>query len=187
VSAVRTVAGTVPVAVAAGEETDLAMRRAITRLVTRVLTGLLIASFGGVFVVSGLTALADGAAPDNGVSATADVVGSVEGRVVVDGIARPRFAPIYEYDDLDGERRRVTDHINADVRPPAVGSTVEISYVPDEPGSVRRTDVDHGWLRWFVIGGGVTAAIGVASTLAALAVGVPSIVGSRRRERQCAG
>lgn len=40
---------------------------------------------------------------------------------------------------------------------PEVGSTVEISHLPGEPDSARRTDVDKDWLRWFVIGGGIDA------------------------------
>lgn len=155
------------------------MRTATIGLITGVLTGLLIAVLGGVFALAGWTATADAEPPEGGISTTAAVVGSVQGHALIDGIARPTFSPVYEYEDVAGQLHRVTDHISADSRPLAVGSTVEISYIQGEPDSVRRTDVDNDWLRWFVVGGGVTAALGATIVLLSLVVGVSRVVGSR--------
>jgi len=155
------------------------MRTTTIGLLTGVLTGLLIAVLGGVFALAGWTAIADAEPPEGGLDTTAQVVGSVEGHALIDGIARPSFSPVYEYVDVDGQLHRVTDHISADSRPPAVGSTVEISYVPGVPDSVRRTDVDNDWLRWFVVGGGVTAALGATIVVLSLVVGVSRLVRSR--------
>jgi hypothetical protein len=141
------------------------MPRSATSLVTRQFFGLFIAALGGAFAFVGWFTLAEFEPPNGGVSTSAVVVGSIEERVLIDGIARPNFAPVYEYEDLDGQIQRVTDHLSADVRPLAVGSTVEVSYLPGEPNSVLRTDVDHGWLQWFVVGGGFTAGIGVLMVL----------------------
>lgn len=141
------------------------MPRSATNLVTRLFLGLFIAALGGAFAIVGWFTLADLEPPDGGVSTNAVVIGSIESHVLIDGIARPNFAPVYEYEDLDGQIQRVTDHTSADVRPLAAGSTVEVSYLPGEPSSVRRTDVDHSWLQWFVVVGGLTAGIGVLMVL----------------------
>jgi hypothetical protein len=159
------------------------MRRATTGLISSMLTGLFIAAMGGVFALVGLSVMADAEPPEGGVATTAEVIGSVEGYALIDGIARPRFSPVYEYEDVDGQLHRVTDHISAGARPPAVGSTVEVSYLPGEPDSVRRTDVDKDWLWWFVIGGGITFAVGTTAALLSLAFSVPTIVRSRALRR----
>lgn len=91
---------------------------------------------------------------------------------------------MYEYEDVAGQLQRVVDHISADSRPLAVGSTVEISDLPGDPDSVRRTDVDRSWLGWFVVGGGVAAAIGGAIALGSFVVGVIAIVRISRRNRR---
>lgn len=160
------------------------MRRATTGLISSVLTALFVAAMGGVFALVGWSVMADAEPPEDGIAATAEVVGFVEGYALIDGIARPRFSPVYEYVDVDRQRHRVTDHMNADARPPAVGSIVEISYLPGEPDSVRRTDVDQDWLWWFVIGGGITFAIGSIAGLLSLVFGVPAVVRRRRRDRR---
>ncbi len=160
------------------------MRRATTGLISSVLTALFVASMGGVFALVGWSVMADAEPPEGGIATTAEVVGFVEGYALIDGIARPRFSPVYEYEDVDRQLHRVTDHISAGARPPVVGSTVEISYLPGEPDSVRRTDVDKDWLWWFVIGGGITFAIGTIVALLSLVFGVPAIVRSRRRDRR---
>lgn len=130
--------------------------------------GILTIGFGGIFAVVGWYGLDEVRPYDDGVTATADVVGLVEGTVLIDGIVRRNFSPVYEFDALDGERYRITDHRTASTRPVAVGSTVEVSYQPEDPLSVRRIDDDRGWLRWFVIGGTAVAALGAIIVLGSL-------------------
>ena len=148
-----------------------------------VLTGIVLAVVGGVLAFSGQIAVADVEPPENGVTTTAIVVGSVERRVLIDGIARPSFSPVYEYEDVAGDVHRVTDHISSESRPPAVGSTVEISYLPGDPESVRRTDVDDDWLRWLTLGGWIAAGVGATIVFLSLVVGAAALISRRRRMR----
>lgn len=133
-----------------------------------ILTGLLVTAFGGTFAVVGWLGMQEVRPYDGGLSATADVVGIVPGSVIIDGIARTKYSPVYEFTAADGERYRITDHATASLRPLEVGSTVEISYRPDDPGSPRRVDVDRDWLWWFVIGGSPVAAFGALGVLASV-------------------
>ena len=139
--------------------------------------GLPLLIVGLVFVAVGWIVLEDRTPAAGGVATEAIVVEHVRGSAVVDGIARTTWAPVYEFTDVDGRRHRVADHVGSLNRPPAVGSTVPVSYLPGDPTSVRRTDVDLRWLRWFVAAGVSFAAVGLALLLAA---GVRALRARRR-------
>lgn len=133
-----------------------------------LISGLLIFAFGAAFAITGWWGMEQVRPYDDGVLTTGHVVGTVEGSVVIDGIARSNYSPVYEFDTVDGERYRITDHMTATSRPLATGSTVELSYRPEDPASVRRIDDDRSWLWWFVIGGTPVAAVGALAVIGAL-------------------
>lgn len=135
----------------------------------QMLGGILIAGCGAAFVVAGWWGMAEVRPYAAGVKTTGVVVGNVEGSVMIDGVARPNYSPVFEFEPLDGERRRIVDHRTAGPRPLEVGSTVEVSYLPDDPSKVPRTDVDRSWLRWFVLGGAPVVGLGALIVLGSLA------------------
>jgi hypothetical protein len=149
----------------------------MNKCITGVLVGLLVVGVGAVFAVAGRSGLGEVQPYADGVSTTAEIVGVVEGTVVIDGVARANFSPVYEFVAVDGERRRIVDHVNASRRPAQVGTAVEISYRPDEAASVRRVDVDRSWLGVFVIGGSVVAALGGVVVVASVFGGIRRTLG----------
>ncbi|MGA9278535.1 DUF3592 domain-containing protein [Ilumatobacter sp.] len=158
------------------------MRCATIGLATGMVTGFFLVALGAVFVLVGWSAKADTEPPENGVATTAEIVGSVEETVLIDGIAKPVFSPVYEYVDTAGRTHRVTDGTASTGRPPTVGSIVEISYLPGDPESVRRTDIDRRWLQWFVRGGAIIAVIGMVTALLSLIVVLSAMARSRQRD-----
>ena len=142
------------------------------------LGGLALLIVGVAFVVAGSLALDEMTPAADGVATEATVVEHVRGSAVVDGIARVTWAPVYEFVDVDGQRHRAADGVGSLNRPPAIGSTVEVSYVPGDPTSARRTDVGLDWLRWFTATGAAMASLG---SLLLVAAGVRSLRARRRR------
>ncbi|MEO1056610.1 MAG: DUF3592 domain-containing protein [Actinomycetota bacterium] len=135
---------------------------------TAVFLGVMTLVVGVVFSAVGSSAMAEVEPHADGVSTVGQVVGAAEKTVVIDGVARRHYAPIYVYEDLEGTAHRVTDYMTAESRPLAVGTTVELSYLPGDPDSVRRTDANREWLQWFVVGGRATAGLGVLIVVGAL-------------------
>ncbi|MEM9515356.1 MAG: DUF3592 domain-containing protein [Actinomycetota bacterium] len=135
---------------------------------TAVFLGVMTLVLGVVFTAVGSSAMAEVEPHADGVSTVGQVVGSTEKSVLIDGVAHRHYAPVYVYEDLEGTVHRVTDYMTAESRPLAVGTTVELSYLPGDPDSVRRTDADRAWLQWFVVGGRVAAASGAFIVVAAL-------------------
>ncbi len=133
-----------------------------------VLSGLFLVVFGAAFAVAGWIGIELVQPYDDGVTTTATVVDNIEGSVLIDGIAHPDYSPVYVFETEDGESYRIADYTTGDSHPLPIGSTVEISYRPDDPGSPRRIDVDRDWLKWFIFGGLPVAAFGVLRTTGSL-------------------
>ncbi len=140
----------------------------IIGVATALFLGVMTIVLGVVFAAVGTSAMAEVEPHADGVMTVGEVVGTAENTVLIDGVARRHFAPIYMYEDLDGTVHRVTDYMTAEARPLAAGTKVELSYLPGDPESVRRTDADRDWLQWFVVGGHTTIAVGVLIVVVAL-------------------
>ncbi|MEM8620325.1 MAG: DUF3592 domain-containing protein [Actinomycetota bacterium] len=151
---------------------------AIVGFVTALFMGLLTIGLGVVFTAVGTSAIAEVEPHADGVTTVGQVVGSTEATVLIDGIVHRHFAPVYVYEDVEGAMHRVTDYATAGSRPPAAGTTVELSYLPGDPDSVRRTDVDRDWLQWFVLGGRAAVFVGLV-----VVVGAIGVFGLRRVQR----
>ena len=128
---------------------------------------------GGVFAGAGWLVMDETRPFDDGIETTAQIIGVSPGTTIIDGRVHQNDSPIYRFEAVDGETYFVTDHVASSDRV-AVGSTVDITYRADDPGNVRRTDIDYSWLWSFVIGGGFVAGLGILTLVAAVWVGVTS-------------
>lgn len=148
---------------------------AIGSLVSAVVTLL----FGAAFAAAGWYGLTMNDPFTDGVSDTAVIVGVEPGTSIIDGIAHDTYFPVYEFDDADHRVYRVSDHTGGTATHPTVGDTVEISYRPENPLDVRRTDVQHTWLWSFVAIG----ALAILLSLTMFAGAIGSLVRGHRRRR----
>ena len=148
------------------------MRPATIGAVVGIVLGLMLAFAGGVMAVVAWTVDDDTTPPEDGIATTAEIVDWVEGSALIGGIARPTYAPVYEYRDLTGQVHRVVDRTSTESRPPRVGSEVEISYVEGSPESVRRTDLDRRWVGWLAAVGLGMVALGLLIAVGSGAVGL---------------
>lgn len=140
-------------------------------------TAVFLMVLGGAFAGGGWLGLAQTQPFDDGIETTAQIIGVSPGTTLIDGRVVRTEAPIYQFEAVDGQTYVVTDHVSSANRV-TVGSTAEISYRPDDPGDVRRTDISYSWLWIFVVAGGMVASSGALALLAAGWVAV-----ARRRQR----
>jgi hypothetical protein len=130
---------------------------------------------GGVFGLIGLGVLAGGvyaqrsaAAFDAAAVRTTAVVVDFETRRSSGSKSSTTYAPVFEFSDRDGLKRRVTSATSSSGQEHRIGQRLEVLYLPSAPEEARLDTWAERWLAVTILGsiGGVFTLVGIG--LAAL-------------------